>query len=139
MEAPSSFHLILLHPHNPQSITRYFQHHHPHKYHYWICDPRDCGCYSSISYILPIELEVSGPTGSMKMKKKKNGKWKKKLKMKIKIFQFIKRFEFHPDINCLPLLSSPLLLKRLNHHSVLLLASRTTNLVGLRKSRSLAE
>lgn len=59
--------------------------------------------------------------------------------MKIKIFQFIKRFEFHPDINCLPLLSSPLLLlKRLNHHSVLLLASRTTNLVGLRKTCSLA-
>lgn len=59
MEDPSSFHLILLHLHNPQSITRYFQHHYPHKYHYWICDPQGCGCYSSISYILPIELEVS--------------------------------------------------------------------------------
>lgn len=67
---------------------------------------------------------------------------KKKEKEKEEIFQSIKRYGFHPDINCLPLLSSPLpsyyYQRDQNHYSVLLLVSRTTNLVGSRKSRSLA-
>lgn len=63
MEAPSSLHLILLHLHNPQSITtfRYLIFNiitHTHTHHYWICDPQRSVYHSSRTLFL-IELEVS--------------------------------------------------------------------------------
>lgn len=73
--------------------------------------------------------------------KKKNKNRKKKGKDIKNIFQSIKRYGFHPDINCLPLLSplpSYYYQRDENHYSLLLLASRITNLVGSKKSLSLA-
>lgn len=105
MEAPASFHLILLHLHNSQSITRCFQHHHPHKYHYWICDPQRSVYHRSRTFFL-IELEVSRPC----QLEKKNKKKKKRYSNPSKATGFIPILIVY--------LSSPLLLpKRPNRYS----------------------